>query len=1541
MRLVGQNSFFNLRGFRLGLLLAASTFLAAPLLGQTAPYVLPYTMSTFAGPHAAYSVGAPCTNTNVTPNVTDPVLVALDTIGDGCLASQLEIGVDPHDIRVDGKGNVYWLDDNGSYGVIHKIAASTLLETTYVGNVTKTKTCSVGDKYGDGCAATDGAASTGTLGYTTTGLAKGRGIAVSRYGDLFYADYNGDEDHKVSAATGLFTTIAGNLAVGSADGIAGSNTTSAVNGSRGIGVDSNTGLVYVADTTNNVLRLLTPVSSSLCTVGVYTCYQSSTISAANPTPTPNLVVSGVPIGSEQLDAPEDAQVDGNSNIFFTEQANGVVMGIYGGTGPFFGIPSPTKGYVYNIAGNPVPLATTAGTLNTSYPADGTTPTVLATTVSISTRKMSVDAHGDLFIADSSNNVVWFVDHTTGYLRLVAGHFDPTAVPTPPAVAPVPPPSSIPIGCSASTDAVGDGCPGAQASLYDSSDMGNAADDQGNLYITDAEGAVATSARIRKLLSGLNFPATAIGSTITQTVAIHFAVSDSAAATNAFTIATSDFSVGTPSCKVNTDLTTDCLVPVTFTPSKPGYDTATLAIASLKGAVNTYLVTGTGTTPSLAFDPGSAAVVAASTSNPQGVVFDGVGNAYVADSANNRVLMIAAGGAVTTFAGTGTQGLTGNGGQATAATLNAPTAVAIDTAGSVFIADTGNNVIRKVASNGIITTYAGGATSVSCPSQIDALGNGCLATSATFSHPSGLATDNKGQLYVADTGNNLIRQINVYGYVSVFAGGATSTTTCSAQTDTFGDGCPAAQSTFSAPTGLAFNATGNTLLVSDTGDNIVRQISLSSNISVGSAGAVTAVQANPISLVAGNGSAGSSIDVNSVAKLSQLNQPIGVAVDAAQNVYIADSGNDAIRFVSKASGTISTIVGINAASGTGTVPGPATGVQLTLPAGVAVTNTGLLYVTDSGNNRILSDARTQPSFNFGRINLGASSPVQTFTESSIGTTAATLASPLVTSTGNTTQFTFTASTSSAGCATGSLAPGATCTFQGQFTPQTTGPFSATYTEATTSAGGAASVTLVGTGAVLTPTTGTVAQTAPATGNSQFGGSVTLGVTVAAVCNIAAPTCYPTGKVQLIVDTVSQSPLTLSGTGTASQSFTGLSVGPHTISCSYSGDNFYAASTCTPVTITVAPASTTSLLAATNNNQPQFQFNATSTTACPPITASGATKGDAQCPATTLNATVVSNTTGIPTGTVTFYVTGGAFGSTPTLLGSSPLNSSTGTASYTLYYVVDANGDIVSDASLPPGTYTLTCSYSGASNFAASNCAPVTYTVTASPVGFTLTPVGCVYNDLYIPGTNTAGQGITCQPVAQQSLSGAPLVATADGSTSDVTIFVKPTDSFSGTVTFSCSGLPTYSVCTFSPTSLTFAAGTTYAGPVSTDMTLWTDIQPGTVPTAALHAPTIGPNSRSGVQLAMIYGWPFTLLGLFGLLRFRRKHGALRGLAIVGLIMLMAGSSLIFTGCAGPGAYQPVLTPAGTYPITVTVKGNGITQTTLVYFKVASPGITGQQ
>jgi sugar lactone lactonase YvrE len=1520
------NSSIKLRAICLPTLALALAGSLSTALAQTAPYVLPYAMSTFAGPSAGLSIGQAC-----------GAFISLDAVGDGCQAPYVSIGADPHDIRVDGQGNVYWFD-NGSKEVIHKIAASNGLETVYAGSAVQTKVCSTGngDKLGDGCIANDGAANSGKTTFYTGSLPKSRGLGIAANGDLFFADYNGDEDHEISASTGLMTRIAGTGTAGDTDGPAGS---SQVNGTRGIGVNSSTGAVYIADTGNNLLReVLNGVVSTITAAsgaagsGSGGCVHS---------------IANGPASAAQLCAPEDAQVDSNGNIYIADEGNDVVRAIYvGGTLP--GIANPVVGNIYTVAGNgnqppytsscysstpttPPPVATAYAALTLT---NGLSSNAPATSVPISIRKLSIDSRGNLYLSDSCNGVVWFVDAVTGNMRVLAGLYGQTQSTTP----------SASLLCSNPTDAFGDGCPGPQSSLDPSSDMGAAPDNQGNLYITDAEGGTVAISRLRKLLSGLDFPTAAAAASITQTIDIHFAPGDTPAASHPFVSSSTDFVVGAPTCTVGADTTDDCLVPVTFTPTKPGYDTATLAIASAKGGANSYLLTGTGTAATLVIDPGATTLLATPTlsSTAQGVALDGAGDAYIADTANNRILLYAAAsGTTTVFAGTGSAGYTGDNGAASAASLSAPKAVALDTDGNLYIADSGNNVIRKVNAAGTISTYGGGATTV-CSQSFDALGDGCPATQATFSNPSGLTADKDGVLYVSDTGNNVIRQIDVSGDVTAFAGGATGP--CATASDTFGDGCSGSQSIFKSPAGLAYDNVGNAIVAADSADNVVRKISLPNTFSITGTGAsalASNILINGVTLVAGNGQAGSSVDAGGSAILSQLNSPTAVAVDAAENVYIADTQNDAVRLVNASNGQISTIVGIGGSPGTGTVPGAATDAQLTNPQGVAVSTTGLLYVLDSGNARALVDNRSQAAKDFGRTNLGVSSPVQNFTETSIGTTAAQLpASPLFVATGDTSVFTLLPASGSTGCNTSSsgstpLAVGASCIVQGQFNDAAGGNFSATYTETgAVSVGATPSITLTGVGAVLTATTSTVSQTAP-TGSAQYGGSLTLTASItAASCNSAAPACFPTGTVRIVVDGTAGAPETLIGSGTSatgSQTISGLAVGPHTISCNYSGDSFYAASSCGNVALSVGQAATTSTNTAAPLAQQQFPM-----TNCSVILATGPTKGDSQCNATTLTATVVSNTTGSPTGTVTFYANG-------TAIGSQPLNSTTGVASLTLYTIYDTNRSVIFDDTLPAGSYSLTCTYSGATNFAASTCAAFKFTVTASPAAFSLTPRGCAAVALQESGTTITGEGVGCSTGVELFNGAAPVVATAQGSTTDATVFINGTNTVAGTLTFSCSGLPAGSICTFSPTSVTAIPSTGAVAPLFTDVTLWTDLQPGTVPTKTSMnaAPSLG-HTGNTTRLAFLLGWPFTLLGFAGLIRFRRRSGHIGALTLTALAMLLAGSSLTLSGCSGgPGAYKPNLTPAGTYPIIVTVTGDGITQSTIIDFTVAAPGITGQE
>ena len=304
---------------------------------------------------------------------------------------------------------------------------------------------------------------------------------------------------------------------------------------------------------------------------------------------------------------------------------------------------------------------------------------------------------------------------------------------------------------------------------------------------------------------------------------------------------------------------------------------------------------------------------AALSSPQSVAVDTAGNLYIADTVNNAVRMVSAKGVITTLAGNGTVGSTGDNGAATSATLNSPQGIAVDSSGNVYVSDTANARVRKI-SNGTITTVAGSGTQ-------GYAGDGGAATSAQLNTPVGLAIDKSGNLYIADLGNNVIRKVTAGGTISTFAGSNQGYS---------GNGGPALAARLSGPQGVAVDASGN-VYIADTLNATVRVVN-SSGI---------------ISNVAGNGFAGFSGD-GGTASQAQLGSPTGIALDSAGTLYVADSGSR-IRKIFP-SGVIVTIAGNNSRGYTGD-GGPATSASLAGAQGVAVDSNGNVFIADTGNNAI--------------------------------------------------------------------------------------------------------------------------------------------------------------------------------------------------------------------------------------------------------------------------------------------------------------------------------------------------------------------------------------------------------------------------------------------------------------------------------------------------------------------------------------------------------------------------------------------------------------
>lgn len=852
------------------------------------------------------------------------------------------------------------------------------------------------------------------------------------------------------------------------------------------------------------------------------------------------------------------------------------------------------------------------------------------------------------------------------------------------------------------------------------------------------------------------------------------------------------------------------------------------VLSVQPGKSVQTLAGNGT---LGYAGDLAAATSANLALPTAVAYDAAGNLYIADANNHVIREVDTTGKISTVAGSGVQGFSGDGGLATSASLDTPTGVAVDQNQNLYIADSHNQRIR-IVSNGMIHTFAGnGVAGFS--------GDGGAATSANLLLPTGVAVDTAGNVYIADTNNNRIRKVS---------GGVITTVAGDGEQIYSGDNGLATAAGLDSPAGVAVDASGN-IYIADRHNQTVRKVDTLGNIST----------------VAGNNIFGFTGD-GGTATHATLADPTGVTVDAQGDVYIADSRNNVIREISN--GVINTIAGtgIEAYSSSS---GPASSAVFDTPSGVALNASGDVAVADQLNQIVA--AVNLPTLSFGSQAVGTSGAAQSITLSNSGTSSLEI---------QTISISSNYQIASGGTCSNlpiTLTAGSSCTLSIDFAPTTVGVTNG-------------SITL--NGASITPQTLLLSGTGTqGTDSLQLGGNFSTvygsGTLTAA---LSSGSQVATGSITFLEGSTVLASAALNN-DVANLSLSMLSVGTHVITAAYSGDANYAAVTSAPVTVTVTPLQLTANVAAVaslygqaipsitgtllgvlaqDSGKVAAVFSTSATATSPvgtyPITvsltgisasnytvqlsSSGTGSGAAMVTilqagtVTTLSANsaiagassnvtftalVSSQTTGVPSGSVNFY-------DGTTLLGNGTVGA-TGTASYTTSFAVVAQ-------------HVITAVYSGDVDFTASTSSPVTESIVTPAFTITANPTTLIM---------------------QQGKTGA------------IILTVTPKGGYSGTVTFNCSGLPAYTTCLFNPTSIVLNGSN---APQTTTLSVYTL-------GANSYANNSGPVSASNPPLmATIFWLPIGLISGFFAIGRKRVSARIKHLLV---LAIFAYGALGLSGC----------------------------------------------
>lgn len=594
----------------------------------------------------------------------------------------------------------------------------------------------------------------------------------------------------------------------------------------------------------------------------------------------------------------------------------------------------------------------------------------------------------------------------------------------------------------------------------------------------------------------------------------------------------DYSVATGgTCAANVSYVAgqQCTVNVIFAPKYPGLRRGAVVVKSSGGSLlGSTALSGTANGSLAVLNPGVIATVAgdgelnyrsdgvpatqAPIFLPYGVIVDPAGNMYLSDTNNNRIRRVdSQSGLISTIAGNGTAGYSGDGGPATQATISQPGGLVMDGAGNIVFADSGNDIIRRIdATSGIITTIAGVPLTQGYSPIVVA------ATSADLSSPRGVAFDAAENLYIADTSNNIVRKVDA-------ATGTISTVAGTGAAGYNGDNLLASAALLNTPWAVSVGA-DNSLFIADLSNNRVRKVS----------GGV-------ISTVVGNGTRGFLGD-GGAANAAELNDPASVILDPAGNLYIADSGNNRVRKVYADTEIIQTLTGNDSEQFAGD-GGPANQASLYAPYNLFFDQDGNLFIADTLHNRVRSISATPVALQFAVIRVNRTSAVQVVDLDNDGNDSLSLSTPVLSNAAldtATTTCSFSAPIASSG----------TCNLGVEFAPTVTG--NAVMGSVTLNSGAGNSPAVINvSGQVLSVEPTTVALTS-SLNPSIVAQSVTFTATVSSHDpSRSGPVSFFDGTTPLCSSINLTAGIAVCTTST-------LTLGVHNITASYAGDDNNAAS-----------------------------------------------------------------------------------------------------------------------------------------------------------------------------------------------------------------------------------------------------------------------------------------------------------------------------------------------------------------------------------------------